>query len=259
MCGAAHWPESGGMTTTTPRQAVDALRSRPDLPDGDDERFAGYGVMGIPFDSGHYLALRDMLASSVGPAYRAIWHRDPEGRWSIHTTGAPELTCPRYFGSVARAIRVPSIEVSWRDDHTLDVALGDELDWSIELESTPATSMMTVMGAALPEVAWNSTPVLAAMEPIARGVLRIGRVRLRGATPNGPRFKAAPRKVWRAGGRASLRGRDLGAPAPLAAQTGLADFWLPQRGLFFVGGARFTTAIPNPTREASPAGARMGQ
>lgn len=245
------------MTTTTPRQAVESLSSRPELPDGDDERFAGYGVMGMPFASGHYLALRDMLASSIGPAYRAIWHRDPEGRWTMHTTGAPELTCPRYFGSAARAIRVPRIDVTWRDDHTLDVALGDELDWRIELESTPATRMMTAMGGAMPEAAWNSNPVLTAMGPMARGVLRIGRVRLRGATPNGPWFKAAPRKVWRAGGRASLRGSDLGAPAPLAAQTGLGDFWLPQRGLFFVGGARFTTATDQRAREMSPAGARM--
>ena len=67
------------MTTTTPRQAVEALQDQPRLPDGDDERFTGYGVMGMPFASGHYLALRDMVATSVGPAYRAIWHRDPDG------------------------------------------------------------------------------------------------------------------------------------------------------------------------------------
>ena len=88
------------MTTTTPRQAVEAVQAHPLLPTGDDERFTGYGVMGVPFASGHYLALRDFVATSVGPAYRAIWHRDPQGRWTIHTTGAPELSCPRYFGSV---------------------------------------------------------------------------------------------------------------------------------------------------------------
>ena len=117
-------PDSGHMTTT-PWQAVAALLAQPRLPEGGDERFTGYGVMGMPFASGHYLALRDMVATSVGPAYRAIWHRDPAGRWTIHTTSAPELSCPRYFGSVAASVRVPGIEVSWRDDHTLDVALGD--------------------------------------------------------------------------------------------------------------------------------------
>jgi hypothetical protein len=39
------------------------------------ERFAGYGVMGLPFRSGHYLALRHFPASSIGPGFRAVWHR----------------------------------------------------------------------------------------------------------------------------------------------------------------------------------------
>ena len=130
--------------------------------------------MGVPFASGHYLALRDFVATSVGPAYRAIWHRDPQGRWTIHTTGAPELTCPRYFGSVTATAQVPSIAVSWRDDHTLDVTLGDQLSWRIELAATPATRMMTTMGGMLPEAGWNSNAVLAAMGPMARTVLGTG-------------------------------------------------------------------------------------
>lgn len=246
--------------TTTPRQAVQALLDQPRLPDGDDERFIGYGVMGMPFASGHYLALRDMVATSVGPAYRAIWHRDPAGRWTIHTTGAPELSCPRYFGSVTANVRVPGIDVSWRDDHTLDVALGDAVSWRIELGPTPATRMMTTMGGALPEAGWNSNTVLAAMGSMARPVLQAGKVCLRGATPNGPRFRSAPLKVWRVvGGAASYRDDDLGEPAPLDVQTRLGDFWLPQRGIFFVGRARFAPPLEQVDRRAGPAGARMGQ
>jgi hypothetical protein len=246
--------------TTTPKQAVATLRAQPRLPHGDDERFTGYGVMGLPFASGHYLALRDMVASSVGPAYRAIWHRDPEGRWTIHTTEAPELTCPRYFGSVATAVQVPAIDVSWPDDRTLEVALSDDLSWRIELGSTPATRMMTTMGGALPESGWNSSTVLGAMGPMARTVLHTGRIRLRGATPNGPRFKAAPLQIWRVvGGAASYRGEDLGELAPLDTQTRLGDFWLPQRGVFFVGRARFTAPGGSNEHPASPAGARLGR
>jgi hypothetical protein len=219
--------------------------------------------MGMPFASGHYLALRDFVATSVGPAYRAIWHRDPDGRWTIHTTGAPGLTCPRYFGSVAAAVQVPGIDVSWSDDHTLEVTLGHELSWRIELGATPATRMMTGMGGALPEAGWNSNAVLAAMGPMARTMLRAGRIRLSGATPNGPRFKAVPLKIWRVvGAAASYRGEDLGAPAPLDEQTRLADFWLPQRGVFFVGQARFTPCdeqIDRINRKASRVGTTMGQ
>jgi hypothetical protein len=239
------------MTTTTPRQAVETVVAGPRIPDGDDERFVGYGVMGMPFASGHYLGLRDMVASSVGPAYRAIWHRDPQGRWTIHTTAAPELTCPRYFGAATASAVVPDIDVAWRDDRTLQVTMGDDLSWRIELAPTAATRMMTAMGGLLPDAGWNSDAVLGAMGPMARSMLHTGRIRLRGATPNGQHFKAAPLQIWRvAGATASYRGADLGAPAPLEAQTRLGDFWLPQRGVFFVGRARFT---PNGQRiQGSP-------
>lgn len=247
------------MTMTSPQQAVEAVRARPRLPDGDDERFTGYGVMGMPFAGGHYLALRDMVASSVGPAYRAIWHRDPEGRWTIHTTGAPGLTCPRYFGSATGTAQVPAITVSWRDDHTLEVALGDDLSWRIELGPTPATRTMTALGGLLPDAGWNSNAVLAAMGPMARTMLHTGRIRLSGETPNGPWFKAAPLKIWRVvASAASYRGEDLGEPAPLDAQARLGDFWLPQRGVFFVGRARFAPAADAMADTARLTSSRMG-
>jgi hypothetical protein len=252
------------MTTTTPRQAVETLVAGPRLADGDDERFSGYGVMGMPFDSGHYLGLRDMVASSVGPAYRAIWHRDPERGWTIHTTADPGVSCPRYFGAATAAARAQRIDVSWVDDVTLDVLLldehGEELRWRIELGATPATRMMTTMGGALPEAGWNSDGVLAAMGPMARGMLRTGRIRLRGETPNGQHFKAAPLQIWRVvGATASYGGEDLGAQAPRDEQLTLGDFWLPQRGVFFVGRARFTAPVGQIDRGRSAAGTRMGR
>ena len=247
------------MTTTTPRQAVEALQAQPGLPEGDDERFTGYGVMGMPFASGHYLGLRDFVATSIGPAYRAIWHRDPEGCWTIHTTGPTDLTCPRYFGSAAAAVRVPTIDVSWPDDHTLDVRLGDEFDLADRAGATPATRMMTAMGGALPDAGWNSNAVLGAMGPMARTMLHTGRIQLRGTTPNGPRFKAVPLKIWRVvGASATCRGEDLGVPAPLDEQVHLGDFWLPQRGVFFVGRARFTPLAEQNRPRGRPGSARMG-
>ena len=102
---------------------------------------------------------------------------------------------------------------------------------------------MTMMSGATPPPAWNSTAVLGAMGPMAGGLLHAGRIRLRGRTPNGPGFKVAPLRVWRVvGGHATMDGLDLGALGPLAEQAHLGDFWLPQRGLFFAGRARFTVA-----------------
>src|SRR5262249_20672409 len=65
----------------------------------DHEYVRGWGVFGLPFDSGHVLALR-VIPENDFSAYRSIWHRAPDGRWSIHVHG-PRLdtACPRYFGS----------------------------------------------------------------------------------------------------------------------------------------------------------------
>jgi hypothetical protein len=40
-----------------------------------------YGVESCPFASGDILCSRHVLASSFGPAYTAIGHRDPDGDW----------------------------------------------------------------------------------------------------------------------------------------------------------------------------------
>jgi hypothetical protein len=43
------------MAMRKPAEIVDELERRPDLPPGAGERFYGYGVMGLPFESGHVL------------------------------------------------------------------------------------------------------------------------------------------------------------------------------------------------------------
>jgi hypothetical protein len=119
---------------------------------------------------------------------------------------------------------------------------------------------MTTMGGMLPQAGWNSNVVLGAMGPMARTMLGTGRIRLHGATPNGPLFKAAPLEIWRlVGAAATYHGEDLGAPEPLGRQTRLGDFWLPQRGIFFVGHACFTPAGEQDNRTVGAAGTTMGR
>jgi hypothetical protein len=60
-----------------------ATEDRPALPAGDGERFADHGVLGLPFASGHVLAMRRCLASSIGPGSTSVWHRHPAGRWVL--------------------------------------------------------------------------------------------------------------------------------------------------------------------------------
>jgi hypothetical protein len=52
-----------------PKDLVDKLERGAELPGGSEERFVGYGVMGVPFTSGHLLAMRRFPASSLGVGY----------------------------------------------------------------------------------------------------------------------------------------------------------------------------------------------
>jgi hypothetical protein len=87
--------------TATPREVVAALEDTPGRPNSQRERFSGYGVRGLPFESGHVLGLRRFPVSSIGPAYTSIWRCSPDGRWSFWSTAAPEVSCARYTGEVS--------------------------------------------------------------------------------------------------------------------------------------------------------------
>jgi hypothetical protein len=62
-----------------PREFVQMLVCNQTLPGGRDERFNGYGVMGVPFASGDLLALRRFPNISIGDGYTSLWHRGPDG------------------------------------------------------------------------------------------------------------------------------------------------------------------------------------
>ncbi|MFC7448911.1 hypothetical protein [Rhodococcus daqingensis] len=213
----------------------------PAIPSGDDlERFAGYGVMGAPFASGHCLALRHFPASSIGEGYDAVWHRDPAGRWAIFSSNKPENSCSRYFGSALEEARSAHISVTWTGSHTLTVAVDEKIVWDLELRTSPATAAMTRIAGLMPAAWWNSDTVLKLMSRFAGRALGVGRIRLTGRASNGHRFRATPRMLWTVqGSRATIDGVDIGPPGPLAEQARLGDFWLPQRAIFAIGETYF--------------------
>lgn len=214
----------------------------PTLPPGSElERFAGYGVMGLPFTSGHYLALRHFPASSIGEGYDAVWHRDPTGRWTIYSSNAPELSCSRYFGSSLDAARSADIAVTWTGPYAFTVTVDDTIVWYLTLGSSAATTAMTGVGRLMPDAWWHNDAVLQAMSPVAGRALGVGRVRLSGRASNGQHFRANPRRLWTVReSHATVDGVDVGPPGPLAEQAHLGDFWLPQRGMFVIGEAYFS-------------------
>jgi hypothetical protein len=172
-----------------PRGFAAASIKTPGLPGGTEERLACYGVMGLPFRSGHYRALRQFPARSIGPGFRAVWHRDPHRRWTFYADAPAEVSCARYFGG----------QLSWRcraraDRRHLDrppVPPGhaaDVLAWEVYLAATAAT----------------------------RPLSSASRVRLQGTVPNGQHFQAAPRLVWAVPNSTALvGGHDIGPPGPL--------------------------------------------
>lgn len=110
------------------------------------------------------------------------------------------------------------------------------VDWQIAIGATLATRMMSVMGSLMPLALWRSGPVLSAVGEVAGRVLNVGKVQLTGTTPNGQHFDISPLRVWYVtASHAVVEGEDLGPVGPLAEQAHLADFYLPQRGMFSVG------------------------
>ncbi|MEO8139463.1 MAG: hypothetical protein ABI742_07455 [Gemmatimonadota bacterium] len=246
-----------------PRALAELAEIDPDVPSGEGDRFGGYGVMGLPFASGHLLALRRFPASSLGYGYSSVWHRDPAGRWTFWSDIPPEASCARYFGTSIDRVAVAPIRISWPDTHRLHVVVGDgAIDWSVDLKATAATLLLNAVAASFPEDLWRRTTSLGAVSRIAGLLLGAGRVTLTGRAPNGQRFTATPAQTWLvAHSHAMVDGVALGAPAPLARQVFLGEFAIPQRGTFMIGQACFESFDParHSGEIARPAGWEKGK
>jgi hypothetical protein len=221
----------------TPAQFAQSVEDRPVLPPGDCERVSGYGVMGLPFASGHILGLRRWTASSVGDRFTSIWHRDPVGRWTFYESIACDVACTRYFGADVDRVREGPIDLEWEAPNRLRVRTGNgAVFWQITIEATAATRMMSTMGSIVPLAAWRSGPALRAMGAMAGRMLGVGKVQLTGTTSNHQHFDANPLRIWYVtASHAVVEGEDLGPIGPLDEQAHMADFYFPQRGVFAIG------------------------
>jgi hypothetical protein len=224
-----------------PREHALRVEESPSLPSGDEERFNGYGVMGLTFSSGHVLAMRRFTATSIGPAYRSVWHRDPNGLWTFYADVEPLQSCSRFFGSaIARAVQGP-IDISWPGPQRMTVRIdAAALEWECELAPTIATRALNAMARAMPDALWRNGSVLSMMAAIAGPALGAGKLGMHGAVPNGQQFIANPMVVWTIPwSEARIARESFGPVGPLAEQAQLGDFWIPQRGLFAMGRAFF--------------------
>lgn len=247
------------MTTYQPQSSAQATPKLAELPEDPAEHFAGYAVLGLPFTSGHYLAFRDFPVSSVGPGYRSVWHRTPGGEWTIYANTTPEFSCARYFGAAVQHTEETDVDIQWSGPFTAQITVPGVLDWHLQMGTSAATSMLTAIAVRMPETLWRNELVLRAMGAFAGPLLKAGRMKVSGMVPNGQTFQAQPRQLWLVtDSQATIRGEDAGQPGPLEVQDHLADFWLPQRGLF---GAQVGVRFPSTARAGGkePASDRAGK
>jgi hypothetical protein len=217
---------------TAPNAAADRARTRVGRPDA-AEHMTGYALMGQPFRSGHYLAFRHFVASSIGPEYHAVWLRTPDARWTIFADTEPDRSCMRYIGSAVDVSVTAPIAIQWNGPFDATVRIPGKLEWRFELGESPMTRLVTLIATSMPDAAWRSEPMLGVMAPALRPMLRAGSMRLRGSTPNGQNFQFRPERVWRVTRtKAVVCGSDIGAAGPLKVAERLADLRMPQRGLF---------------------------
>ena len=131
----------------SPSVRVAEIERQARLPAGAGERFSGYGVMGLPFASGHVLALRRFPASSIGPAYTSVWHRDRSGRWEFWQDQPDDQACSRYFGPALAGTRRTPIELAWTGGSTLQITItGTGFSWEVTLAASGATRALNAIG-----------------------------------------------------------------------------------------------------------------
>ncbi len=231
-----------------PGPLIEQLEQTVQLPSGTEERFSGYAVMGLTFTSGHVLGLRRFPASSIGPGYYSVWHRDPTGEWRMYQDVDGSQACSRYFGSIVAETQFRNIEVAWHSPSEFSVSVSGEpkIEWTMSLASGPVTQSLNAISSLTPDFLWKQPSFLKVMAIVAGVSLKAGRLTLSGRSPNGQKFIVNPRLLWTVtDSKATIDGQDLGSIGPLPVQASLGEFLIPQRGLFVIGRAFFENFDPD--------------
>lgn len=211
-----------------------ALRGRSPWPD--HEYVRGWGVFGLPFDSGHVLALRVFPENDFGP-YRTLWHRDPQGAWSIYVAG-PRLdtACPRYYGTACAYTGFARIDVHWTGPASLRVTMDSpSLDWTLTATETRTLRVLNAISPRMPLSTWRPRALVHAREIVAR-CLGMGELQLSGIMPSGHFGMLMPQRMYFIEeSTAILDGVDLGRPTRSRPNPTIGDVPLPARGVLAMG------------------------
>ena len=219
------------------------IRGRAPWPD--HEYVKGWGVFGLPFDSGHVLALRVFPENDFGP-YRTVWHRDPDGHWAIYVDG-PRLDtcCPRYYGAACASTAFSHITLTWTGPATLQATMDSPaLQWTLTARSTRLLSVLNSLNARLPLATWKPATLVHARERLAQA-LGLGRLEMSGVMPSGHTGTLMPQEMYYIDkSHATFDSLDLGAPVHTADNPKIGDVPLPARGILAIGQAVWKITDP---------------
>ena len=224
--------------------AIDADMGEAPWPE--HEYVRGWGVFGLPFDSGHVLALRAFPQSSFGP-YRTLWHRDPEARWSIYADAARvEHACPRYYGPACEYVGAARIDLEWTGPYTLHVTMDQPaLEWTVNAVRSPLLGLLNPFSAAMPLSSWRPRALVQARERLAQA-LGMGRLQMSGVMPSGHSGLLMPQRMYLVNqSSAVLDGVDMGSPTRLRENPVIGGVALPARGVLAIGQAMWLIRDPD--------------
>lgn len=219
----------------------------------------GYAVMVLPFSKGDLLTLRVWPRSSFGP-YASVWHRPPEGEWSIYSDGPSlDTTCARYWGPITDRTELAGINVTWTGENDLRVELDEpRLEWNLSMSAPPRLRTVNALNASLPLWTWKPGPLLWLREWMARRYLDLGDVRFAFTTPSGHDTVIVPEEEYAIQESvAVLDGHSLGEPTRLDENPTIGDVPLPTQPSFVFGQAHMRITDPDEyrrTRERVSAG-----
>jgi hypothetical protein len=136
------------MITSTPQAAAAATRNM-ELPSGDDERVIGFGVMGLPSPAAT-IRLPRLPCDVVFPAYKSVWHRDPDGVWTFYATTRGQQSCSRFLSSATPVDPVDDIAAIWVTPWSLLISVDGLLDWRVDIKTTKATRVLSAIAGRIP-------------------------------------------------------------------------------------------------------------
>ncbi|HZQ49794.1 MAG TPA: hypothetical protein VFB69_05765 [Candidatus Dormibacteraeota bacterium] len=195
------------------------------------EYVKGWGVVGLPFDSGHVLALR-VLPESNFVSYRALWHRNPHGEWAVYVDQQKPCACTTYYGAACSRTAYTPLRIEWIGPASVRVTMDrPSVDWTFTASDDWRLRALNAVNSRLPLASWRSRALVRAREEVARA-LGMGRLQLSGTTPSGHLGTLMPEELYFIEeSRAVVDGMDLGRPAHLLDNPLIGTLPLPTRGV----------------------------